>query len=56
MPHHRGRIIIMNIIYLIYYIEAPIDASGPDRFIAEIYQIFKEELIATLLKLFHEIG
>jgi hypothetical protein len=37
-----------------YYIEASIDASGPDRFIAKIYQIFKE-LIVTLLKVFHEI-
>jgi hypothetical protein len=50
--NHLNRSITQN------EIEAAIESPknerpGPDRFTAEFYQIFKEELIPTLLKVFH---
>jgi hypothetical protein len=53
--NHLNRFITQN------EIEAAIESlpkkkgPGPDGFSAEFYQTFKEELIPTFLKLFHEV-
>jgi hypothetical protein len=54
--NHLNRSIIHNEIEAAIKISAPPPekSPGPDRFLTEFYQTFKEDLILTLLKLFPE--
>jgi hypothetical protein len=53
--NHPNRFITCNEIEVAVKSLPKEKSPGPDRFSAEFYQIFKEELTPTLLKLFHEI-
>jgi hypothetical protein len=53
--NHANRSITRNEIEAVIKNLPKMKSPGPDRFPVEFYQIFKEELIPTLLKLFHEI-
>jgi hypothetical protein len=53
--NHLNRSIIQNEIQAATKSLQKKKSPGPDGFSAKFYQIFKEELILTLLKLFHKI-
>jgi hypothetical protein len=53
--HHLNRSITQNEIEAAIKSFPKKKSLEPDGFSAEFYQTFKEELIPTLLKLFHEI-
>jgi hypothetical protein len=53
--NHLNRSITQNEIEAATKGPSKMKSPGPDGFSAEFYQTFKEELIPTLLKVFHEI-
>jgi hypothetical protein len=53
--NHLNRFVTPNIIKASIKSLPKKKSLEPDGFSAEFYQTFKEELIPTLLKLFHEI-
>jgi hypothetical protein len=53
--NHLNRSILQNEIEAAIKSLPKKESPGPEGFSAELYQTFKEELIPTLLKWFHEI-
>jgi hypothetical protein len=53
--NHLNRFIIQNEIEAAIKSLPKKKSPGPDRFSSEFYQTYKQELIPTVLKLFHEI-